>query len=113
VKLRSVSSLQNIIYPMMILSLMPIFRREFDHEKRIATYHCDEHQFKASDAAHVEEHMKLHGKTAGNFWKRVHHHERRLTVFHCDHHDFQSYDPLEIEEHEKLHALLPGGWGLT
>ncbi|MCL5439565.1 MAG: hypothetical protein M1595_01480, partial [Candidatus Thermoplasmatota archaeon] len=77
------------------------------------TYHCDEHQFKASDAAHVEEHMKLHGKTAGNFWKRVHHHERQLTVFHCDHHDFQSYDPLEIEEHEKLHALLPGGWGLT
>ena len=98
---------------MMILSLMPIFRRDFDHEKRIATYHCDEHHFKASDAAHVEEHMKLHGKTAGNFWKRVHHHERQLTVFHCDHHDFQSYDPLEIEEHEKLHALLPGGWGLT
>ena len=52
---------------MMVLSLMTIFRREFDHDTKIATYHCDEHQFKASDAAHVEEHMKLHGKTAG--WK--------------------------------------------
>lgn len=92
---------------------MAIFRREYDEEKGVATYHCDEHGFKGSDPAHVEEHLKLHGKSAAGFWKKRHDHERNVTVYHCDHHDFESYDPMEIEEHERSHALLAGGgWGV-
>ena len=92
---------------------MAIFRREYNEEKGVATYHCDEHGFKGSDPAHVEEHLKLHGKSAAGFWKKRHDHERNVTVYHCDHHDFESYDPMEIEEHERSHALLAGGgWGV-
>lgn len=92
---------------------MAIFRREYDEEKGIATYHCDEHGFKASDPAHVEEHLKQHGRSAASFWKKRHDHEKNITVYHCVDHGFESYDPREIEEHERSHALLMGaGWGI-
>ncbi|MGP6220982.1 hypothetical protein [Caldiplasma sukawensis] len=91
---------------------MSIFRRE-EGKDGIHTYHCDEHDFSSMDAAKVEEHMKLHGKKAADFWKKEHHKEKKVTLYSCEHHDFQSYDPAEIEEHERSHALMMStGWGI-
>ncbi|MEM3851771.1 MAG: hypothetical protein QXP70_02090 [Methanomassiliicoccales archaeon] len=92
---------------------MSIFRREYDAKRKSAVYHCDEHAFSSSDASHVEEHLRLHGKRAAAFWKKRHDREKGVTVFSCEHHDFESTDPLEIEEHEKIHAIVSSGWGIN
>ncbi len=89
---------------------MAIFRKENDKNSSLPTYHCDEHRFKTSDPEKLEDHLKLHGKKVGDFWKKRKNVNKNVTEYYCDRHDFHSYNPEELEEHERMHALIPD-WG--
>ncbi len=87
---------------------MSYWRKEHDHRKGVVVYHCDEHDYHASDPFDIEEHSKVHGKILAHFWTRIRDPETNLGVFSCHDHRFKSSNPLEIEEHERLHAMETG-----
>jgi hypothetical protein len=96
----------------LMMKSMPFLRKEYDPERKLNVYHCDDHGFKSHNPSEVEKHLAQHGRSAASFWKRSHHEEKKVTVYHCDAHDFHSYDVMEIEEHERFHELTSVGWGV-